>query len=59
MLINLVEETPPGIETYGLNTTPQKIEGYFAPQTFDENRQKAHQTKALANPNTGKCKNLG
>ena len=57
MLINLAEETPPGIETKGLKSTPQNFESYFASQMFGEKRQKAHQTKAMANPNTAACKN--
>ena len=31
MLINLAEETPPGIETWGLKWTPKNFESYFAP----------------------------
>ena len=40
MLINLAEENPPGIETWGLKSTPKNFESYFAPQMFGEKRQK-------------------
>ena len=35
----------------GVKIDPQNFESYFAPQAFCEKRQKAHQTKALINPN--------
>ena len=50
---------PTGHWNLGVKIDPQNFESYFAPQAFGEKRQKAHQTKAPANPNTAANKNPG
>ena len=55
MLINLTEKTHRALKL-GVKIDPQNFESYFAPKTLGKKRQKAHQTKALANRNTAACK---